>query len=100
MGIDSASKGGTNIMAGCATTNSTFSLLASSTIALSGGPDKKFKEMLSVATECVKGYAARNKRPPEELIIFMLAVPGDQVNLLQENFCKPLEDDVNKSYSV
>ena len=80
MGIDSASKGGISVMAGCATTNSTFSLLASSTIGLKG-PEKKFTDMLSVATKCVDGYAARNKRAPEELIIFMLAVPVSYTHL-------------------
>jgi hypothetical protein len=88
MGIDTASKGGLSIMAGCATTNSTFNLLSTSTTTCGSN---KFTDMMGVATRCIEGYSKRNKGPPNELIIFMLAVPGDQVNLIQDNFCKPLE---------
>ena len=97
MGIDTASKGGVTVMGGCGTTNSTFSLLASSTVTLDKGD--KYKYMVEIGVKVVEGYAARNKTPPKELIIFMLAVPGDQVNLLQDNFAKVLEEKVNTSYN-
>jgi len=82
MGLDSSSKGGLTMMSACGTTNSSFSLLSSSTVTVASGGDK-FKYMLTVVSKCIEGYATRNKVPPKELILFMLAVPGDQVNLIQ-----------------
>ena len=99
MGIDTSSKGGITVMGGCGTTNSTFSLLSSSTVTLKSNDGDKYKYMVQVAAKIVDGYAARKKNPPKELIIFMHAVPGDQVNLLQENFAKVLEEKVNSTYS-
>ena len=98
MGLDSSSKGGQTCMSACATTNSTFSLLASATVNVPTGGDK-YKYMLTVASKCVEAYATRNKCPPKELIVFMLAVPGDQVNLVQENFCRRLEETVRETHA-
>lgn len=98
MGIDSCASKGNNVMAACCTINSTFSLIQSSAIKTDPSDDK-YKSMLKVASECVKGYANRNKTPPKELIVFMLAVPGDQVNLVQDNFAKKLEQTVASTYN-
>jgi len=52
IGIDSASRGGLTLLAGCGTINSTFSLLASDTKQYEGN-EKKFTAMLSVTTKCL-----------------------------------------------
>ena len=83
MGIDSSSSGGVTIMAGCTTINSSFSLISSSTIKTKD-PAKKYRDMLTVAAECHKGYAKRYKSAANELIVFVNAVPKDQINLLNE----------------
>jgi hypothetical protein len=63
MGVDTASKGGVSVMAACGTVNSSFSLMASAT-APNEGNEKKFNNMLTVATQCIQGYVTRNKGPP------------------------------------
>ena len=58
----------------------------------------KGKDMIVVVSKCVEKYKAKNNGPPEQLIIFMLAVPGNQVNLVQENFCRRLEETVREAH--
>lgn len=82
--IDSASKGSTNVISSCGTTNSTFTLHSSSRVVVDKS-ENKYQYMLKVAADCVAAYNTRNKGAPNEVIIFMNAVPGDQVNLIQEN---------------
>ena len=97
LGLDSSIKGGQTCMSACATTNSKFSLLSSATVNVPAGGDK-YKCMLTVASKCVDAYTTKNKCTPKELIVFMLAVPGDQANLVQENFCRRLEETVREAH--
>ena len=98
LGIDTGSKGSCNLMAACGTINSTFSLYSSATTKTGDG-DKKFNAMLEVTLKCVEGYVARNKSPPSEMIIFLNASPGDQINLYQENYSKKLQENIQKTYN-
>ena len=100
MGIDTSSKGNLTMMAACGTINSTFSLMTSSTRKCQGGGEGKFNDLLYVSEKCIEGYVGRNKSPPAELIIFMNATPGDQINQFQELFCKSLVAKVNRSYQT
>jgi aubergine len=98
LGIDTGSKGSCNLMAAVGTINSTFSLYSSATTK-NGEGDRKFNAMLEVTLKCIEGYVSRNKSPPSEMIIFFNASPGDQINLYQENYCKKLQENVQKTYN-
>ena len=89
--IDSASKGSTTVISSCGTTNSTFTLHSSSRVVVDK-PENKYQHMLKVAADCVEAYNVRNKGIPKEVIIFMNAVPADQVNLIQENMAEKLKE--------
>lgn len=99
IGIDSASRGGSNIWAACGTINSTFSMMASAvasnTSCDSSSFDKKFNSMLEVSIKCIEGYSKRNNRPPKKIIVFLNGSPGDQINLIQDHFAKPLFNRTN-----
>ena len=82
IGLDTGSKGSTNLIAAVGTTNSTFSLYSSYTAPYNGN-DKKFGPMVTVCGKCIESYQARNKYPPKEIIIFLNASPKDQINLYQ-----------------
>lgn len=98
VGIDVGSKGSCNLMAACGTINSTFSLYTSATTK-NGDGDRKFNAMQEVTLKVVEGYATRNKAPPKEMIIFLNASPGDQINLYQENYCRKLQENIKKAYN-
>ena len=98
MGIDSSSSGGKTIMSGCATLNSTFSLFSSATVTVKDSANK-YLDMLAVATKCHEGYFKRLKRSADELIIFINAVPADQVKPINELFCQILRDQMKSAYN-
>ena len=89
MGIETASSQGIKQTSAVATTSSSFSLHFSESVKTH--EQNRITSLLEVATSCIKGYAKRNKAPPKELIVFMLAVPQDQINLIQEDFAKKIE---------
>ena len=51
--------------------------------------------MLEATLRVVQAYADRNKKPPRELIVFMLGSPGDQVSIFQQLFTNPLQERIN-----
>ena len=99
LGIDSGSKDKLESYAGCGTINSTFSLIYSGVKKVSNKADK-FRDMLVVTNKCISGYVVRNKSPPSELIVFMNAVPADQICQYQRLYCDRLIEEVREAYNT
>eukprot|EP00178_Gracilaria_changii_P004779 TRINITY_DN1779_c0_g1_i2.p1 TRINITY_DN1779_c0_g1~~TRINITY_DN1779_c0_g1_i2.p1 ORF type:complete len:256 (-),score=40.38 TRINITY_DN1779_c0_g1_i2:34-801(-) len=98
LGIDVGSKADCKIMAAVGTINSTFSSYSSATT-INSDSDKKFQNMVYVTLKSVEGYVTRNKNPPSELVIFLNGSPGDQINLIQENYCKKVQEQIQQTYN-
>ena len=64
MGIDTSSSKGVTVMAGCGTTNSTFTLHCSQSKKMNKN-EEKYNDMIEIASKIIEGYAERNKIPPE-----------------------------------
>ena len=56
MGIDTSTSKGVTVMAGCGTTNSTFSLHCSESKTMTKTEDK-YKDMIEIASTIIAGYA-------------------------------------------
>ena len=97
LGIDTSTSKGKTIMAACCTINSTFSLLSSATTQVDDNSEK-FSKMVQITLKCIEDYKQRNKVPPKELIVFVNAVPADQVKMLQDNYAEVLKDKLPRAY--
>jgi len=101
VGIESAAIDGQTLVAGCCTTNDTFSQHGSQTTIIPAGKmDQKYQAMLEVSLKCFEIYTHKCKESPEEMIIFFNSCPADQVILLQENYSAILKERIKNAYNV
>ncbi len=94
-GFDNTSK----LISICATVNSTYTSVFSSSKKIAGSSEKT-PAMTDLVMEAIAAYFKRNKKQPQEVIIFNNSCSGDQVKAFHEYFLEPLKEKISKEVSV
>ena len=98
VGFEQAKVKNKTLMACCATINSTFTLVHTSTKIYEGN-ENKYKTMSDLLIAAVAAYAERNKATPDEIICFNSSCTGDQISLYQDLFVKQSLDHLKGVYT-
>jgi len=97
IGFDQSKMGNGYLLSVCATINSTFSSVFSSTTFFDSNQNK-YPKMTDLLLLAINSYVARNDKPPAEIIIFMNSCAGDQVSLYHEFFLEPFNKKAREIY--
>ena len=89
LSLSSACQDEVNVISGCATKNTTFTLHSSKSFVVEKEKNQ-YSYMIEVAEQCIQAYFDRNQEAPRQIIMFMSAFPTGQVNLIRENFAEKL----------
>lgn len=94
---DSGKVGSKNVLALCATINSTYSSIYS-TSAQYDSNQQRFNKMVELQLNAINAYMKRNSRLPKEVIVYHNSCPGDQISLFQEGFIEVLKKRITEIY--
>lgn len=96
-GFEQAKMGNGYLLSVCATINSTFSSVYSSTTSFDSN-QQKYSKMSDLLLLAINSYVVRNDKPPAEIIVFMNSCAGDQVSLYQQFFMEPFNSKATELY--